>query len=215
MISEAIGWNSGGSVQSETASDGAAGRISGVSLPARPAWLAKFQFRSVLLASAALALVAGGASAAPDIGAHTANTTPFFHKIKDAKLLYSQNSNAFNYGVDSQNFTSGSLTSENDSAADDFVAPTGKTWTVSEVNVTGFYYNGSGPASSVDVIFYKNSKNMPGKAVKGGTFEGLSCYDDYGPFGCQLGKGVKLKAGHYWVAVVANCAFDNGCGQWA
>ena len=188
---------------------------SGVRLSPRSASLTGMRFQCVLLASAALALVGGGASAAPDSGAQFGKISPVFHKAKNLKVLYSQNSNAINYGFDSQNFTSGNYTSDNDSGADDFVVPKGKTWTVKEVDVTGFYFNISGPAASEDVIFYKNGKDMPGGAVKGGTFDGLHCYDNQGSFGCLLGKGVKLKAGHYWVAVVANCSFDGACGEWA
>ncbi|MGH6877092.1 MAG: hypothetical protein ACREHV_06885 [Rhizomicrobium sp.] len=168
---------------------------------------------ALLAASAVLALTAGGASAAPEIGAYAARVSPVFHQAKGAQMLYNQNSNS-GPAISSQNFTSGSNTAFDDSGADDFVVPKGQTWTVTEVDVTGTYSNGSGPAASENVIFYKNDKKekTPGKALKGGTFTDLDCSGSPS-FSCPLGKGVKLKAGHYWVAVVANCS-ETSCGQW-
>src|SRR6202045_3440839 len=76
-------------------------------------------------------------------------------------VLYNQNSN-FGYGVVSQNFTSGSFgTAYNAAAADDFIVPTGTAWTISEVDVTGSYFEGSGPAASEVVTFYANKHGRP------------------------------------------------------
>lgn len=171
--------------------------------------------RIALLATAVnLALIAGGASAAPEVEVSTAKINPVFHKAKGATTLYYQNSGNNGYGFVSQNFTSGDPT-YNSSGADDFVIPKGQIWTVTRVDVTGAYVDNSGtPATSENVIFYKDSNTMPGKAVKGGTFNDLSCADQSGSFMCSLGKGIKLKAGHYWVAVVANCEYFDGCGYW-
>jgi hypothetical protein len=173
--------------------------------------------KTVFLATvAALALAAGGASAAsPSIGVSGAKVQPTIHIAKGAKFLYNQNSNSNGEGVDSQNFTSGDFTTYDNTAADDFVVPKKTQWTVTGVDVTGEYFNGSGPATSVDVTFYANAKNMPGKAVKGGTFTSLDCTGSPS-FSCSLGKkGVTLKSGTYWVGVVANCSFEGGCGEWA
>lgn len=134
---------------------------------------------------------------------------------KGAKLLYNQNSNGNGYGINSQNFTSGVFTSGDDAGADDFVIPDGKTWRITEVDVTGIYYNGSGPARSENVIFYKNNNGLPGRAIKKGTFTGLIGNDDDGSLAIDLpGHGLTLKPGTYWVSVVANCSFEAGCGEW-
>ncbi|HTT84736.1 MAG TPA: hypothetical protein VMF67_14760 [Rhizomicrobium sp.] len=175
--------------------------------------------KTVLLATAAaFALVAGGASAAqrPSIGVFGAKIAPVIHLGKSkAKALYNQNSNVTG-GIDSQNFTSGSFSpTYNSSGADDFVVPKKAEWTVTEVDASGVYFGGSGPATSENVIFYTNSKNMPGKAVKGGSFSDLKGTDNSGSFSISLGKkGVTLKSGTYWVAVVANCSYVGGCGEW-
>ena len=173
--------------------------------------------KSVLLAAAAaLALTAGGASAAqhPSAGVVGAKVTPIIHKAPaGAKMLYNQNSNTSGEGLLSSNFTSGSFPSASSAGADDFVVPKKRQWTVTEVDTTGIFFNGSGPATSVDVTFYSDSNNMPGSPVKNGTFTGLTCSGSPS-FACTLGKGVKLKSGTYWVSVVTNQNFGGGAGEW-
>lgn len=171
---------------------------------------------ALLAAAAALALTAGGASAAPSIGVAHGKISNVVHIAKGAKMLYNQNSGATGQLIDSQNFTSGTFSpTYNDSGADDFVVPKKTTWTVTEVDVTGGYFQGYGPAASENVIFYADAKGMPGSAVKGGTFNGIVGKDSSGSFAISLGKGVKLKTGTYWVAVVANKAYDGGAnGEW-
>ena len=157
--------------------------------------------KAVLLsATAVVAVLSGGEPVAAKPPAH-----------KPYTVLYNQNSN-FGYGLISQNFTSGSYTSLNSAGADDFAVPSGQTWHIAEVDVTGVYYNGSGPAKSEVVTFYSNSKkNKPGRVVRG-PFT-LNCTDNAGSFQCILPKRVKLPSGTWWVSVVANCSFSGGC-EW-
>ena len=117
-----------------------------------------------------------------------------------------------------QNSTSGgSVFSENGgvagstAAADDFVVPSGQTWLVKEMDVTGVYFNGSGPASSEIITFYANKNGKPGR-VKQGPFT-IKCTDNSGSFKCTLPTRVKLKSGTWWVSLVANCDFET-CGEW-
>ena len=172
--------------------------------------------KTVLFAgAAAFALIAGGASAAPSIGISGARTSAFVHVAKGAKMLWNQNSNTNGSRVDSQNYTSGTLSGFDDQGADDFVVPKKQEWTVTEIDVSGTYFQGYGPATSENVIFYSNNSGVPGKAVKGGTFTGLNGTDSSGSFAISLGKkGVKLKSGTYWVSVIANCSYHGGCGEW-
>ena len=178
----------------------------------------------LLAAAAAFALTAGGASAAqkPVIGAHGTATGAVIHVAKGAKMLYNQNSGD-GEGVVSQNFTSGTYSpTYNAAGADDFVVPKKTEWTVTEVDTSGLYFNSSGVcssnceyASSENVIFYKDSNGAPGAAVKKGTFTGLKGTDNNGSFSISLGKkGIKLKAGHYWVSVVGNVNFINTGYEW-
>ena len=59
-------------------------------------------------------------------------------------------------GSVSQNFETANDAFDNQ-VADDFVVPAGQTWTIQQVNVTGSYFNGNGPATSVNVFFYSDS----------------------------------------------------------
>jgi hypothetical protein len=172
----------------------------------------------LLAAAAAFALTAGGASAAqtPALGAY-GHSLPLIHVGKKAKVLYNQTSSENGEAIDSQNFTSGSFASADDMGADDFVVPKGQTWTITEVDAPGIYFADSGPSASEDVIFWSNDKKAktPGKAEKGGTFDGLKGTDNSGSFSIKLPKkGMTLKAGTYWVSVIANCSFEGGCGEW-
>jgi hypothetical protein len=125
--------------------------------------------------------------------------------------LYNQNSNDADDAINSQVFESENAAYD-DMGADDFVVPSGK-WLVEEVDVTGQFFSGSGPASSEDVTFYKDKKGLPGKAVRNGTFTDLNGIADGGSFAIALPKKVVLKAGTYWVSVQANCN-SVSCGEW-
>src|SRR5262245_60984616 len=70
--------------------------------------------------------------------------------------LYNQNDDDNGVGIVSQNFET-SLDAYDAQAADDFVVPDGHSWQVKEVDVTGVYFNGPGPAVSENVTFYKSS----------------------------------------------------------
>lgn len=110
---------------------------------------------------------------------------------------------------------SSSFATYSSAAADDFVIPAGHKWKITDVDVTGEYYNGSGPASSEIVSFYTDRKGYPDKAKAAFT---LNCTDNRGSFACKLpGNGQSLSGGtvgrRYWVSVVANCDFI-ACGEW-
>jgi hypothetical protein len=171
----------------------------------------------LLAATAVLALTAGGALAGshPGLFVKPTSLSPIHPTHTSGSTLYDQNSN-FGYGIVSQNFTSGSFgTVYNAAAADDFAVPAGKTWVVKEVDVTGVYFNGSGPANSEIVTFYKNSKGHPGKMVKSFTD---NCTDSAGSFDCdtraKLDNSAGTKKKTYWVSVVVNMPFVTGQGEW-
>jgi len=170
--------------------------------------------KSVLLATAAVfAMSAGIASAA---GTHPSATTAGSHvKAQPLKahgpagVLYDQNNNDGGIGIVSQNFEV-TFDAYDAQPADDFVVPEGHKWKVSEVDVTGVYFNGSGPAVSENVTFYKDKGGHPGKVVA--EYDGVAGVDSFGSFAISIPK-TKLKAGHYWVAVQANLDFQAG-GEW-
>ena len=155
---------------------------------------------TIVAATAVLALTTSGATLA---ASHRPAHKPY-------TVLWNQNSN-FGYGLNSQNYGS-NMTGYNDAGADDFAIPSGQTWRIAEVDVTGAYFNGSGPSSSEAVTFYSNRKHRPYRIYRG-TFT-LNCTDNNGSFQCILPKLVKLPSGTWWVSVVANCDFVGGCGEW-
>ena len=154
----------------------------------------------LLTAASLIALCAGSASAGkPPIA---------FPKV--SKVLWDQNSNYIYPAVNSDDYSSTS--SLDDQGADDFVIPKGKTWRITEVDVTGTYFQGSGPANFENIVFYRDNMGVPGKPIRNGRFTNLNGAG--GPnFSIVLpGKGIQLRAGHYWVSVVANV--DIMVGQW-
>ena len=137
---------------------------------------------------------------------------------KQDVVLWNQNSN-FGGGVNSH-FYESSMEAYDDYAADDFVVPNGQRWYISEVDVTGAYAKGSGPASSVVVIFWTNQNGHPHRVAQDlHDWFTLSCTDDAGSFQCVLPTVrhnkpvVKFGPGTWWVSVIANCDSQT-CGQW-
>ena len=132
--------------------------------------------------------------------------------------LYDQNIGDASYGWFSQ--TLSSYPQYDEYLADDFKVPAGHTWKVKEVDTTGFYYNGSGPASSVNVLFWHDSKGLPNKDSKVVECDNLTPKSglDTGSYQVKLPKtcNVKLKGGkRYWVTVQANLKGINTSGYWA
>jgi len=145
---------------------------------------------------------AGAAAAGPPVGSFPAQTP------KHAKVLYNQNNDNAGVSVFSDNF--GTYYNQ---GADDFVVPAHAVWTITEVDVTGQYFDGSGPATSEAVIFYADDNGMPGDAVA--TFSTLKGTENNGAFSITLpGKGIKLEKGRYWVSVTVTPNFAQGGGEW-
>ncbi|MGZ6961960.1 MAG: choice-of-anchor R domain-containing protein [Ilumatobacteraceae bacterium] len=109
-------------------------------------------------------------------------------------------------GIVSQNF--GDFSTYSASAADDFVVTDAAGWTVSEVDVSGLYFNGSGPANSFDVTFYNDAGGAPGSVACAAT--GSSFTATIPSFSIPLSSPCSLAAGTYWVGVAANMNFSAG-----
>jgi hypothetical protein len=121
-----------------------------------------------------------------------------------------QNDNDNGIGIVSQNFESES-DSFDSRGSDDFIID--ETCTVSEVDVSGAYFNGSGPADSLHVTFYQDDGGRPGRRFAN---ENLLAYTDTsgtGSFAIPLVPAVTFEPGTYWVAVKANMDFVVG-GEW-
>ena len=86
-------------------------------------------------------------------------------------------------------------------------------WTVQQVTVSGQYFNGPGPAASVNVTFYFDQLGFPGAAVPGGTYTNVAMSDTAGNFIITLPSSLVLVTGTYWVSVQANMDFTP-FGEW-
>lgn len=127
------------------------------------------------------------------------------------QTLYDQTGGNSGMGVVSQNFEP-EFDIYDVQAADDFIVPDGTRWTVKEVDVLGTYFAGIGPSRSQNVVFYRNKHGLPGKIVA--EFDAVVGLDDgQGPFVIDLGRGLKLKPGHYWMSIQSNQDFEDA-GEW-
>jgi hypothetical protein len=124
-------------------------------------------------------------------------------------FLYDQNDSDAGIPISSQDFEP-VLDAYDDQAADDFTVPAGQVWAIKKLEVTGQYFNGSGPASSENVFFYQDSGGKPGALIKKVT---VSATDHNGSFTIPLNPAVRLGAQTYWVSVQVNLEFYVG-GQW-
>ena len=164
---------------------------------------------ALLAAAAAFAISAGSASAQGPVlssKGYDVHATRLTIPNAGLKTLYSQNDHDGGTGIISQMFGS---SYPGDQGADDFVVPSGSTWKLSEVDVTGVYFNGVGPATSENVYFYRDRNGLPGKQIS--AIMNVQGADNGGSFAITI-PTVTLKAGHYWVSVQANCSLI--CGEW-
>jgi hypothetical protein len=177
----------------------------------------------MLLAGAAALALTGGAYAGVGhnvAGVHGKGQRVLHAPPSGLSTLYDQNIGDSSYGFFSQ--TLSSYPQYDEYLADDFTVPAGHSWKVKEVDATGFYYIGAGPASSVNVLFWKNKKGLPK-----GTTPLVECdnitpaADTGGSFQIKLPKSCKVhlkggdKGNTYWVTVQANMQGINTSGYWA
>lgn len=172
--------------------------------------------KAMLLVSAAALAFSGSAYAAGNhmhaAGAHGTPAARAIHAApKGSTTLYDQNIGDNSYGVFSN--TLSSYPQYDEYLADDFIVPNGHTWKVTEVDTTGFYYIGSGPAQSVNVIIWADKKGLPNSKKMIADCENLKYKDSSpgGSFQIKLGKKCKVsldgsgkKGTRYWVTVQAN-----------
>ncbi len=159
--------------------------------------------------AAAALLALGVANAAGPAKSAPAGVSPAV-KLMPAAVLYDQDDNSTDSGINSQNFEVDFDVYDNQ-GADDFTVPAGVKWSVTQVAVTGFY-NTVGGAASQHVTFYKNKANLPQNVVA--DFPAVVGADTSGSFLITLPSKVNLKPGKYWVSVQANMDFLPAGIQW-
>jgi len=129
----------------------------------------------------------------------------------DAVVLYDQTSAPGTNSLASQNFEA-SFDIYDCQGADDFVVPA-PGWSIDLVENLGVYWNGTGPATSVNVWFLSNSGSLPGAILESRLnvvpTGGLST----GSFVIPISPAVNLAPGTYWISIQANLDFGVG-GQY-
>jgi hypothetical protein len=127
-------------------------------------------------------------------------------------ILYDQYDHAGTNATNSQYYDQ-AMRPYDDFCADDFIIPSGQTWTVDEVDVAGIVTNGNGPVESFNVTVYADAAGLPGTAV---YTAGALPYTTPGgtEFDIPLPVAAILGPGHYWLMVQANLGFFTGGGQW-
>jgi hypothetical protein len=129
----------------------------------------------------------------------------------DVVVLYDQTSGAGGASLTSQNFEALYDTYDNQ-GADDFVV-TAPGWAIDLVENLGVYYNGTGPANSVNVFFYTNSGGFPGTLVEQRLNVTPTSGLATGSFVIPITPAVNLAPGTYWLAIQANLDYGVG-GQY-
>src|SRR6266480_1798512 len=170
---------------------------------------------SSLLAKSSKTVAAGPASPVVSFANKSGQYQQSLFPAPDATqtVLYDQTDMPAANATVSQNFETANDAFDNQ-LADDFVVPAGG-WTIGQVNVGGVYFNGPGPATSVNVTFYDDAGGLPGAAHAGGTYSMIAITSGAatGAFNICLPTPLTLAAGHYWVSVQANLNFTPG-GEW-
>jgi hypothetical protein len=167
----------------------------------------------LLAAATALCLVGGATDAATPYASNVRSAGKAATRGEHAPaptVLYDQQVDDSGIAIISQMFES-AYSAYDSVAADDFTVPQGSTWTIKEIEVTGQYFNGSGPAKSENVTFYSVTNGLPSKVLQ--TFASVKGKERLGSFSIKLKSATPLTAGTYFVSVQANLAFSQG-GEW-
>jgi hypothetical protein len=160
------------------------------------------------IAAAVLALTLPLAALAAPSAMHSGQAQAAPAASPDA-TCYSQSGTDTGNAILSQDFTDAGYDIYDSMSADDFKLK--KACVANGLSVTGQFFNGVGPADSLNVTYYKNKNSHPGKVVK--SFSGLDASS--GPnFNVKHGK-VKLAKGNYWVSPQVVMAYGGGTtGEW-
>jgi hypothetical protein len=159
-----------------------------------------------LVAATALASTAS-ASGHSASASHKGAAQAQIHASK--KACYSNTTGDTGTGISSANYSD--QVGIDSAGAADFTVK--KTCKISKVQTAGVYYNGGGPADSVNVFIYKAKKGVPGKVVAKAENSKYTDSSGVGALGVKLSKAVTLKKGSYFVSFVANMTLSVG-GQW-
>ena len=142
---------------------------------------------------------------------HTGQPSSRVHVHLPSLFCHKQLANDNGTGIVSQNFET-QFDAYDSRGADDFTLT--KSCTVAQVRVNGAYFNGSGPADSVNVNFFKSqSSGAVGRNIFQRHNQAYSDPSGTGNFNIVLSRTVTLAPGKYWVSVGVDMSFGAG-GEW-
>ncbi|HEY3202169.1 MAG TPA: proprotein convertase P-domain-containing protein [Thermoanaerobaculia bacterium] len=167
--------------------------------------------RSFLVVSLAVGLASAAYAQRPTTS-HSGAALPASPRppVSPLVILYDQYNNASTLATGSQDFET-AFDAFDDQGADDFVVPGGESWSIEGTDVQGVYFNGPGPAPSVNVTLFADSAGLPGGVLC--DYLNLVPTDTSGSFSITFPSPCVLGPGAYWVAVQARMDFGSG-GQW-
>ena len=169
----------------------------------------KFHFLKMVVLILILATTSGLSQSFPTLvgkGKSVINKT-------EGVVLYEQMANFGPNSLTSQNFEAVYDTFDNQ-IADDFIIPVeDESWTIESVEVLGIYFNGTGPATSVNIWIYNDSLGLPGSIAASRMDVIPSAGISTGSFVITLTSPVTLQPNTYWLSV--QCNMDSAIGgQW-
>ncbi|HET6312409.1 MAG TPA: choice-of-anchor R domain-containing protein [Chloroflexia bacterium] len=98
-------------------------------------------------------------------------------------------------------------------AADDFIVPPGKTWTLTQVDVSGFPVVGSDQPAFFNVFLYRDNGTLPGVQVASYSNLSYAFNSTNGEYSIAF-PSTLLKAGTYWVSVQADTTAAGNRWTW-
>lgn len=135
--------------------------------------------------------------------------TKSINTIPSEAVLYEQMSGIGTNALSSQNFEASNDAYDNQ-AADDFVVPSGETWSITSMEIIGAYWNGTGPVASANVWFYVNNSGLPGSVVSEVLNVVPSDGAATGSLTITFTTPIELTSGTYWVSLQGNMDFPVG-----
>jgi hypothetical protein len=165
-----------------------------------------FAMKQLVLATAyGLTLAIGSLHAAPS-AVHVGKPVPPQISVEPTTIVCQQNGTDTGVSAASETFTDYTGYDSAGAASCRLATKTKLT----EIDVTGAYFNGAGPANNITVTIFSDNGGRPGAVLKSETVPNLGSGSD---FQIVLSPRIKLKAGKYWISVQPSMTFGTE-GQW-
>lgn len=162
--------------------------------------------KGILVVTAVMLLATGATAEMTTEGQGTANEPPNW---VNQTTLYNQTANYAGSLASVQNFEA-AYDAYDAEGADDFVVTWADGWNIEQMGAIAGYWNGTGPAASINVVLYSDASGMPGSAIC--TYMNNPYTDDgAGNFLMDFsGSPCYLPSGTYWAGIQGNVDFAVG-----